>query len=188
MAERRPLAPHESSDKGQDHPGDQERPEAGHETSDLSVRAVLIFIAGLAVSLGLVCLILWGMFVALLHHEDAEKESDLPLVRQERTERPQPQDRFPRGAPGGSETREPPLEGIDPDVGRKGGGPANWPSVPQRSGVPGWPSNARELYDRDAAVLDSYGWVDRDRKVARIPIERAMDLTIEKLRPPEGKR
>jgi hypothetical protein len=33
---------------------------------------------------------------------------------------------------------------------------------------------------REDAVLTSYGWVDRNAGVARIPIERAMDLLVER--------
>lgn len=29
---------------------------------------------------------------------------------------------------------------------------------------------------RDRALLDGYGWVDRDRGIVRIPIERAIDV------------
>lgn len=33
---------------------------------------------------------------------------------------------------------------------------------------------------RDDELLESYGWADPDRKVARIPIERAMELLAER--------
>lgn len=32
------------------------------------------------------------------------------------------------------------------------------------------------LHDEQRAALGTYGWVDRDAGVARIPVERAMDL------------
>jgi len=34
----------------------------------------------------------------------------------------------------------------------------------------------RHLHEREEAVLDGYGWVDRDAGVTRIPIERAIEL------------
>lgn len=40
----------------------------------------------------------------------------------------------------------------------------------------------RRMREHEEAVLSSYGWVDRDRGVARIPIERAMDLLVERER------
>jgi hypothetical protein len=35
---------------------------------------------------------------------------------------------------------------------------------------------ARELREADRKALESYGWVDREKKVVRVPIGRAMDL------------
>jgi hypothetical protein len=37
-----------------------------------------------------------------------------------------------------------------------------------------------DLQDRQRAALGRYGWVDRDAGIARIPIERAIDLTLER--------
>lgn len=36
-----------------------------------------------------------------------------------------------------------------------------------------------ELEERDRARLETYGWVDREQGVVRIPLERAMDLVAE---------
>ena len=36
------------------------------------------------------------------------------------------------------------------------------------------------LRERESAVLDSYGWVNREQGVVRIPIERAIDLLVER--------
>lgn len=36
------------------------------------------------------------------------------------------------------------------------------------------------LREREQSVLDSYGWVDREGGVVRIPIERAIELTLER--------
>lgn len=41
----------------------------------------------------------------------------------------------------------------------------------------------RSVLQEQRAVLESYGWVDRDRGVVRIPIERAIDLVVEGGRP-----
>ena len=37
----------------------------------------------------------------------------------------------------------------------------------------------RELRAREAASANSYGWVDQTKGIVRIPIERAMQLTVE---------
>ena len=39
-----------------------------------------------------------------------------------------------------------------------------------------------EARARQRALLDEYGWVDRDAGIARIPIDRAMDLVLEERR------
>jgi hypothetical protein len=45
-----------------------------------------------------------------------------------------------------------------------------------------------ELRVREEAKLHSYGWVDRSAGVVHIPIERAMDLALEKGFPVRGER
>jgi len=40
--------------------------------------------------------------------------------------------------------------------------------------------DARQLREQELQMLDSYGWVDRDNGVARIPIDRAMRLMLER--------
>lgn len=50
--------------------------------------------------------------------------------------------------------------------------------TPHLQSQPG--SDLLELRARKRAVLESYGWVDRDAGIARIPIERAMRLLLER--------
>lgn len=40
--------------------------------------------------------------------------------------------------------------------------------------------DAAEFRDRETALLNTYGWVDRTTGVVRIPVERAMDLLVER--------
>jgi len=42
------------------------------------------------------------------------------------------------------------------------------------------PADLQELRNREDAALESYGWVDRERGIARIPVERAMELLVER--------
>ena len=47
----------------------------------------------------------------------------------------------------------------------------------------------KALRDEDAKALTTYGWVDKDKGVARVPIGRAMELTVaelEKKKPAAG--
>lgn len=37
-----------------------------------------------------------------------------------------------------------------------------------------------KLREHEESVLDTYGWVDREAGVVRMPIERAMELTLER--------
>jgi hypothetical protein len=37
-----------------------------------------------------------------------------------------------------------------------------------------------KLREHEQSVLDTYGWVDREAGVVRMPIERAMELTLER--------
>ena len=61
------------------------------------------------------------------------------------------------------------------------GGPR--PAASQLSGVeqtPIWDARRGEaLVARQRLQLESWGWVDRDAGIARIPIERAMDIVVE---------
>lgn len=41
------------------------------------------------------------------------------------------------------------------------------------------PQEIEELHRWEERVLTSYGWVNRDQGVARIPVERAMELVLE---------
>jgi len=52
---------------------------------------------------------------------------------------------------------------------------------------PNLPGRLAELHRRENAVLSSYGWADRGSGIIRIPIERAMDLLVDRLAqaPPE---
>jgi hypothetical protein len=36
------------------------------------------------------------------------------------------------------------------------------------------------LREREQSALDGYGWVDREQGIVRIPIERALELTLER--------
>jgi hypothetical protein len=42
------------------------------------------------------------------------------------------------------------------------------------------PLDLEALRRREAELLERYGWVDRERGIARIPVERAMELVLER--------
>jgi hypothetical protein len=39
----------------------------------------------------------------------------------------------------------------------------------------------RDVRAKDTAAANSYGWIDRQNGVVRLPIERAMELTVQEL-------
>ncbi|MEX0703788.1 MAG: hypothetical protein WD069_16945 [Planctomycetales bacterium] len=48
---------------------------------------------------------------------------------------------------------------------------------------PDQPAELRELRRQEEDVLSTFGWIDKERGVARVPIERAIDLFAEGVRP-----
>lgn len=62
---------------------------------------------------------------------------------------------------------------------------ANAPVIPPEPRLQESPIRDMDVFrQRELEVLDGYGWVDRDAGVARIPIDRAIDLYVERgLRP-----
>jgi hypothetical protein len=46
------------------------------------------------------------------------------------------------------------------------------------------PEDLEKLRAREDSVLDSYGWVDKQNGIVRIPIDRAMDLLAQRGLPP----
>ncbi len=42
------------------------------------------------------------------------------------------------------------------------------------------PQDLKNLRAREDAILHNYGWIDREKGIVRIPIERAMELLVQK--------
>ena len=118
-------------------------PPASHETSDVSIRGIVRFGAGLAVATVLIQVGMWGFFRVL---QRRERRVDVPIP----------------AMVAASLRRTPPEPRLE----------AN-PLEPRR-----------RMRAREDAVLTTYGWVDRQTGVARIPIGRAMELLVENGLPP----
>jgi hypothetical protein len=123
--------------------GDRSKSEHGHETSDVSIGAIVKFGVALAVGAAVISGAMWGLFRYFEARQEKREEPVPPMVAANLKRTP----------------REPRLE---PDS-----------LAPLRA------ARARE-----EALLSSYGWVDRGAGVARIPIDRAMDLLVERGLPP----
>ncbi len=123
--------------------GETPHPDAGHETSDVSIRGIVRFGIGLGVGTILAALGMWMLFRVL---ERRERRVDVPVP--------------PMVAAG--LRRTPPEPRLEAD-----------PLEPRR-----------RMQAREEAALTTYGWVDRGAGVARIPIDRAMELLVQNGLPP----
>lgn len=115
---------------------------AGHETTDIRVRAVLVGAAILVAVLVVAHLILSEMFETLT--EQPALVEPVPFPLEER--------------PPGPRLQSHPIQDL------------------------------QALQQAEEAILGSYGWIDREAGIVRIPIERAMELLVERkysLRPRE---
>jgi hypothetical protein len=120
-------------------PTPADNPEVEHEYSDVNIRAVFGFAAGLLVTAIVIHFAVWVLF----RYFDA---------REARTVAPE----YPLAATQGSRQPPEPRLQVNPrqDLG--------------------------DLRAREDQVLSSYGWVDKNAGVVRIPIDQAMKLTLER--------
>ena len=120
------------------HAGGQPEP-AHHETSDVNLRAILAFGAGLIVAGVCINFIVWLLFTYFSVRESRQVPAVYPLAsRQENRLPPEPR------------LQTQPREDL------------------------------RELRVREDEILTSYGWLDKNAGVVRIPIDRAMKMTVER--------
>jgi hypothetical protein len=112
---------------------------AGHEMSDVSMRGVLAFAAGLLVTGIIIYVLIWLFFVFLAGQQTRETVRQYPMAR-------------------GQQERVPPMPRLQ---------------INPREDL-------RELRSAEETVLTSYGWVDQNNGVVRIPIDEAMKLTVQR--------
>jgi hypothetical protein len=130
---------------------------AGHETEfeheDLGTRGIYAFMIGLVVSGVVIYFIIIGMYSFLDKYERSQMTTASPLVTSS-----------------GAITRVMTQDEVD--------------KLFKENGAPMLENNERGQF-RDFLMdqedqLNSYGWVDEKAGVARIPIERAMELTVQR--------
>ncbi len=130
---------------------------SGHDTEfeheDLGSRGVFIFMAGLAVSIVVIYFIIVGMYRFLDHYEQSQMVTASPLVTTK-----------------GTISRIVTQGDMDKDF--------------KDNGAPMLETNERGqmrdfLMDQENQ-LNSYGWVDEKAGVAHVPIQRAMDMMVER--------
>src|SRR5438034_10651087 len=114
-------------------------PEGHHETSDVNLRAILTFGAGLVVAGVFINFLVWLLFTYFSVRESRQVPAVYPLAtRQENRLPPEPR------------LQTQPREDL------------------------------RELRAREDEILTSYGWLDKNAGVVRIPIDRAMQITVQR--------
>ncbi len=127
--------------------------EAGYEHEDLGTRGIFAFLVGLVVSGVVIYFIVVGMYSFLDRYERSQMTTSSPLV---------------------------PLNGDMSRLVTKG----QVDGLFKENGAPMLEINERGQF-RDFLLnqenqLNSYGWVDEKTGVAHIPIERAMELTVQR--------
>lgn len=139
-------------------------PETQHEKSDVSVRALMIFIALFIVFGFLTHFTIWSLFKGFAGVERRKQEgpvtamarpSDMSIPKNQPLLQP-----FPRQTVIGAE-----------------------PLPPNRSTPV---SDLADMRAAEAKALSSYGWMDKQKGIVRIPIDQAMKLTVQRGLPVQG--
>lgn len=120
------------------------------ESSSIKAKPVLAFLGVLAVATAFVFVLIWGLLRAL----DMRREADTTPPAS-RVELPEGQRKLPP---------EPRLQG------------APGPTGPSLLPLDDW-RVYKEMTDKQVA---SYGWIDKSAGIARVPIERAKELAVER--------
>jgi hypothetical protein len=117
---------------------DQTHNSIGHETQDADVRAIVYTGIGLAISAGLVIVLVYGIFRYLADHPPTTAP-DNPLSETDRQQ---------------------------------------FPPAPRIEEHPAM--ELKDLRSQEDRILTTYGWVDQKSGVVRIPIDRAIELQLQR--------
>jgi hypothetical protein len=110
-----------------------------HETTDVDIRAIFVFGAGLVVSMVIISFVVWVLFKYFEAREARRVTPEYPLAAtQEQRKPPEPR------------LQDNPREDL------------------------------QQLRAEEEQILNSYGWVDKNAGVVRIPIEEAMKLAVQR--------
>ena len=142
--------------------GKHGEPNGGYEHEDMRSRTVVIFLASLALICVLVYFFLKGMYGYLDAYDKAHQPEQNPLK--------------PPAAIATRDTRTPQVAAQVK---------ADFPEPRLESDER---TEIRDFRLQEGRTLNSYGWVNQQAGVVRIPIERAMELVVERGLPvrPQG--
>jgi hypothetical protein len=148
-------------------------PDVAHEESDVAVRPLLWFVGGLTFFTIIVCLAMLLMFKFFLNRELSQELEPSPLARQgEERLPPEPRLQLQRGW------------AVTTDDGRR----ADLSYEADHTGHVPQPGSEWLIVNREwQHELNEYGWADQQAGTARIPVERAIDLYLERRAGPQPK-
>jgi hypothetical protein len=133
------------------------KPPGDYERRDIRIADVVYFLIGLAIAVVFVYLIAKGVFSYLDKHFETEQPPASPLVSA-----------APRDT-----RRIPPQFGNNYEKYLQQDFPAPQLEIDERTEL-------NDIRLREEDILSTYGWVDQKSGVVRIPIDRAMDLLVER--------
>lgn len=143
------------------HPG-KTNGHGDYERRDIGISGVIYFMAGLAVAAVIIHFVIAGLYKYLEHHSEAQQRAISPLVtnpvRDTRTLPPE----FKTDS-----------EGTDYQKYLEKNFPAPQLEIDERTEL-----NKARLYEEN--TLSTYDYIDKDAGTVRIPIDRAMDLLVER--------
>jgi len=125
----------------------EQNPTVRHETTDVNIRAILVFGAGLMVTTVVIAFVVWLLFRYFQAREARRVAPEYPLAATQ-------------------EMRVPPEPRLQTD--------------PR--------GDLERLRAAEDQILESYGWIDKNAGVVRIPIEEAMKLTVQRGLPARQER
>ena len=150
-------------------------PDVAHEESDVAVRPLLWFVGGLTAFTLITCVAMLLLFMFFQNREESQELAASPLARQG-DERLPPEPRL-QLAPGWEVTT---------DDGKR----QNLSYTTDNTGHVPQPGSEWALVNEEwQRELKEYGWADQQAGTARIPVERAIDLYLERRakQPPPAK-
>lgn len=142
-------------------------PDVAHEESDVAVRPLLWFVAGLTVFTIITCAVMFVMFNYFQGREQAQELKASPLAR-EGKERLPPEPRL-QLAPGFGVTTD---DGRVIDLSNE--------SIGKSDRIPQPQSEYWAVRDEWKREMDEYGWADEKAGTVRLPINRAMELYLQR--------
>jgi hypothetical protein len=133
----------------------------GERDQDLNVKGILLFALGLVLLLVVAPVAMYFVTVGIRNRDEAGDSPPAPIL----------QEAMDEGIP-----LEPPAPRLQPQPGESMGLVDRGVS-PDRETTP--EVEMRRFLAEEEQELNSYGWVDAGKGIARIPIDRAMDLILE---------